>query len=219
MTTEQARPYGEGVYDHATGAWSWNDDMYAVVGLARDACDPAPRVFERMHPDDLARVRASLATAIAAGGPMSGQYRVRDDSGRERVISFVGDGECDEDGKPVRLRAFAFDVTDPVRRVANDAVQAATADRAAIEQVKGALMFAYGVDDSAAFGILTRYSQRANVKVAVLARGGVAGLRRPDARGDAGPSMLQVLDAASSDDEAAHTPPTQGATWAPRSPT
>ena len=199
MTTEPTRPYGEGVYDYATDAWSWSDDMYAVVGLAPDTGDPSPRVFERMHPDDRDRVRSLLDTAIAAGGPISGQYRVRDDRGRERVIAFVGDGERDEHGTPVRLRGLAFDVTDGVRQVANEAVQAATADRAAIEQVKGALMFAYGIDDAAAFGILSRYSQRANVKVAVLARRAVAGLaRRPDAGGDvAGVSMLQLLDAAS----------------------
>lgn len=221
MTTEQPRPYGEGVYDYATGAWSWSDDMYAVVGLAPGTGDPAPRVFERMHPDDRDRVRASLATAIAAGGPISGQYRVRDDRGRERVIAFVGDGERDEHGTPVHLRGLAFDVTDGVRQVANEAVQAATADRAAIEQVKGALMFAYGIDDAAAFGILSRYSQRANVKVAVLARRVVAGLpRRPDVRGDAaGASMLRVLDAASAGAAGSDSTSAAGATWSTRSRT
>lgn len=202
------RAIGEAVYDYASGAWSWSDDMYAIAGLAPAVGDPSERVFERMHPDDRPGILAGLEAAIASGGPISGQYRLRDDRGGERVISFVGYGERDDDGAPIRLRGFAFDVTDAVRQMANDAVVAALTDRAAIEQVKGALMFAYGVDDAAAFGILTRYSQRANVKVSVLARRTLAGLHRgSDARADpTGASVLQLLDAASSGGEEAAEP-------------
>ena len=196
MTTEPTRPFGECVYTYATASWAWSDDMYLVAGLARDADDPSARLFERMHPDDRPGILAALEAAIEAGGPLSGQYRLRDDTGRQRVISFVGDGERADDGTLVRLRGFAFDVTDAARRVANDAVSAATADRAAIEQVKGALMFAYGIDADAAFDILKRYSQRANVRVAVLARRAVARPGRSmllrDLSGDT--SVLQVLD-------------------------
>ncbi|GAA4414249.1 hypothetical protein GCM10023168_37740 [Fodinibacter luteus] len=195
MDHSPRRPFGEWAYDYASQRWSWSDDMYDVVGFSPDGDDPVDRLFARMHPDDRRLVDDLLSVTLPVAGPLSGQYRVRDEGGRERVVAFVGNGEHDGDGAPVRLRGFAFDVTPVAQRVTNDAVAAATADRAAIEQVKGALMFAYGIDADAAFDILSRYSQRRNVRVAVLAQR-VAHELSSGCVGGSAVSMLQLLDAA-----------------------
>lgn len=188
-----AVPLAEAVFDLSTGRWSWAPAMYELLGVADDGGDPAVLVFARMHPDDAPRIRAVLDAVAADPGPFAGQYRVRDDRGRERVIAFLGDAERDASGVAHRLRGMAFDVTDAVRLAAREAVLAATADRAAVEQVKGALMYAHGLDADAAFGLLTRLSQRANVKVSVLAERTVGLLA---SRGDREPSVLALLEAA-----------------------
>jgi hypothetical protein len=194
--TAGAPSIGEGVYDYATGRWSWDETMYGVLGLPQDGRDPEQLVFERMHPEDRPRVRAALDAAIEAAGPFSGQYRVTDASGRERAIAFVGDAEPAEDGRPVRLRGHAFDVTPEVRLAATEAVAAATQDRAAIEQLKGALMLTYGLDADTAFGVLSQWSQRGNVRVAELARHAAAALESVGPEDDRRRSLIDVLDAA-----------------------
>lgn len=187
--------FAAGSYEYASGRWTWQPEMYPLLGLRDDGQDPATLVFERMNPSDRAVVQETLQRAIEAGSPFAGQYRLRDDAGRERAIAFVGDADRDEHGTPVRLTGLAFDVSHATRQAASEAVAAATADRAAIEQVKGALMFTYGLDADAAFGILSRYSQRANVRLAVLA-GRVAALLALQDEPGTERSMLRVLEEA-----------------------
>ena len=50
-------------------------------------------------------------------------------------------------------------------------MRAAVHNRKAIEQVKGALMAAYGLDEAAAFDVLVDRSSRHNIKLAALAAG------------------------------------------------
>ncbi len=50
-----------------------------------------------------------------------------------------------------------------------DAVAAITEQRAVIEQAKGMLMFIYGIDADAAFGLLRYQSQTHNIKLRVIA--------------------------------------------------
>jgi hypothetical protein len=187
--------FGECVYDYVTGTWWWSDDMYAVAGLTRSEADPSEMLFKRMHSDDRDRIAEALASALDSGEPLSGQYRIFDETDRLRSIAFVGDAERDARGALVRMRGFAFDVTGVVEILSNAAVAAATTNRAAIEQVKGALMFAYGLDDLAAFGILSRYSQASNVKIGVIAQRVVEQLGRAKA-GDV--SVMQLVEEATS---------------------
>lgn len=190
---DPAPTVGEIVYDYGTGHWSWSPDMYAVLGVGDDGRPPDALLSERMYPTDRAAVLDSLERAVRTGGAFAGQYRIRDDGGRERSVAFVGDVENDDDGRPVRLRGLGFDVSRAARVAATEAVAAATADRAAIEQVKGALMFAYGLDEQAAFGLLSRYSQRGNVKLGVVARR-VADLLADQGEPGTEQSLLRVLE-------------------------
>lgn len=192
---KQARPtYATAEYDFAAGRWTWSEEMHRVVGLAPDGRDPDALLFERMHPDDREEIIALIERAIETHGMLSGQYRVQDDRGRERVIAFFGDVRPGPGGG-LRLEGVAFDVSREARRSSADAVTAATADRAGIEQAKGALMLAWGFDADQAFGLLKRISQTHNIRLVVLAARIVEGLA--GAGGEvAQQSMLGVLDLA-----------------------
>jgi hypothetical protein len=198
VTSDDAAPptVGTGTYDYATARWTWDDDMYAILGLEPGAGDAAEMAFARMHPDDVERMTRVMVEAVESAGPFAGQYRIRDGRGRERSIAFVGDSVRDDDGNPVRLVGRGFDVTEDVRRSETAAVDAATRDRAAIEQLKGALMWSHGLDADTAFGVLSKWSQRGNVRLGTLARRAVDSMADPTHPGTRRASLIDVLDAA-----------------------
>ena len=181
-------------YSFAEGRWVWSPGMYVLLGLRDDGTDPYTLIFERMHASDRARIERTVADAVERPGPFAGQYRMFDSSGRERSIAFVGDVEP-ATGTSERLSAMVFDVSAAARLASTEAVTAATADRAAIEQVKGALMYAYGIDADAAFALLVQLSQARNVKVVLLAAR-VAALLTPDPASGGERSLLDLLDRA-----------------------
>jgi hypothetical protein len=73
-----------------------------------------------------------------------------------------------------------------VLRRENDRLRAAIESRAVIEQAKGALILRYGLDDGAAFAVLSRWSQNSNVKLHTIADTLINAVcrRTPDRPGD-----------------------------------
>ena len=73
-----------------------------------------------------------------------------------------------------------------VLRRENDRLRAMIESRAVIEQAKGALILRYGLDDGAAFAVLSRWSQNSNVKLHTIADTliNVVCRRTPDRPGD-----------------------------------
>lgn len=136
------------------------------IGIADGT--PVEEVVQRLHPDDRDAVATRLATAVEHGASLSGQGRLLTDSLGERIFAFFGDVRPDADGRR-RLQGYSLDVTDEVRAATREAVDAATRHRRAIEQVKGALMVTYRVDEVTAFAILRKQSNESNVKIHELA--------------------------------------------------
>jgi hypothetical protein len=85
----------------------------------------------------------------------------------------VCEGGVCEDETVTSIDGYYIDLTADFRaesaEVANEAVAAATESRAVIEQAKGSLMLAYGLDADQAFAMLTWWSSHRNVKVRDLA--------------------------------------------------
>ncbi len=73
-----------------------------------------------------------------------------------------------------------------VLRRENDRLRQTIESRAVIEQAKGALILRYGLDDGAAFAVLSRWSQNSNVKLHTIADTliNVVCRRTPDRPGD-----------------------------------
>jgi hypothetical protein len=71
------------------------------------------------------------------------------------------------------LAGYVIDLTvlrvDGARGAANEAVQSSARQRAVIEQAKGVLMLAFGLNADAAFALLVWHSQRSNRKVHAIA--------------------------------------------------
>jgi hypothetical protein len=71
------------------------------------------------------------------------------------------------------VQGYFIDLTESLRHTIDhetqEAVQRAAMTRATIEQAKGILIAAFGIDDDAAFALLRWHSSRANIKLRLLA--------------------------------------------------
>ncbi len=157
-------------WDLVTDAWWWSAALYRLFGYEPGTVQPTMERFLRhKDPQDAARIDEVFGRSRSHGGPFSCYHHIIDTLGQKKTVVAVGYGERSSSGSvTVLMRGFLVDVTDSGRQETNAALQASFASRAAIEQVKGALMLVYGIRADAAFEVLRSHSQVYNVKVSTL---------------------------------------------------
>ena len=173
-------------YDVGRQEWWLSEELTTMLGIDLADADP-PHLLTLLHPADLESTTEKIRRAARGDGAVvSGQCRIISDGtlgtrrpGAEITVAYVADLIADE-GHPPEVRGYVIDVSTESRDVADAAVHAATVHRAAIEQVKGLVRYAYGVDEEGAFDILRRYSNATNIPLAQLARRVVDRLDTPD---------------------------------------
>lgn len=178
-------PVGRYRLDLASGRWSWSDEVYRMHGFQPGEVVPTTDLMlSHKHPEDRARVDGVLREAARTGEPFSSVHRIRDAEGTVRTIAVTGQGRRDpETGAIVELIGYFIDVThaqrEAAQREATRSIRASAERRAAIEQAKGVLMVAFGVDAEEAFDHLRRASNQVNVPVRDLAAWLVHWFSRP----------------------------------------
>jgi len=186
LGTGEPQPVGRFRVTLPDDAWWWSDEVYEMHGFAPGEVVPTTALVRaHKHPDDRDRVAGVLARAAGTGGAFGSMHRIVDATGRTRTLAIVARGRRPGPGSPVtEVEGYFVDVTtalqEAARREATAAIRAADASRSAIEQAKGVLMVAFGVDPDAAFELLRRRSNDANVPVRELARRLVGGLGTDD---------------------------------------
>ena len=168
----QSRPTGRFVYYVLDDIWDWDDDVYRIHGFEPRSIRPTTDLIHASkHPDDLERVREVLAHASRHGGSFAVAYRLLRADGTERQVVLTGFGDSTSGDNLVE--GYYIDLTkdfhDHIRSETQRAVIASSETRATIEQAKGVLMLAYGLDEDAAFAMLQWWSKNHNVKVRHLA--------------------------------------------------
>lgn len=159
----------------------WSDEMYVMHGYGVGDVAPSPELVVA-HKTEPFRAQAGDNFAQMAHGDraFSFPHTILDADGHERHVVTVGQAHRDASGRVGSFSGCMLDVTDFVvadrSAATRAAVAAATEHRAAIEQAKGMLMMAYGVDADASMALLKRVSQESNVKVHTIATGLVAAL-------------------------------------------
>jgi ANTAR domain len=155
-------------YDVVDDTWTWFPQLPAVDGPpVADAS--LETFFVDIHDHDRESLRATLAVAVATGRPFACRYRVSRPGAPVASILMVGDATMAEEGQVISLHGYAIDLTDLLETETSAAVEQSARHRAAIEQVKGALMHTYGIDQDEAFDVLRSYSNTLNLKLATLA--------------------------------------------------
>jgi hypothetical protein len=174
MSQQSTALVGRFTYDLVHGRWKWDDEVFRIHGLEPDSIAPDTEyVLNCKHPADRERVAAVLAQASRTGEPFSISYRLIGADGVERRVVLVCEGGVCEDDTWTSLDGYYIDLTDDFRAEseehANEAVAASSEARAVIEQAKGSLMLAYGLDADQAFAMLNWWSSHHNIKVRTLA--------------------------------------------------
>jgi hypothetical protein len=175
LAVGSAERVGRYVYHVREDRWWWSDSMYRIHGFEPGEVRPSTDVvLAHKHPDDAAASREVILRILDTGEPFSCYHRIVDARRRVRNVVAVADAVQDGNGMVTDLHGYLVDLTESRHRDtaerANAAVRGAIAHRVVIEQAKGAIMFAYGIDADAAFSILAACSQEANLKVNQLAR-------------------------------------------------
>jgi len=108
-----AESIGLGVWDWDLLANTsvWNDRMYALFGRTRE--EFADHLWsDFVHPDDVARARAAITVAIAAGSQCDVEFRVVLPDATLRWLASRSRVQRDVVGTPIRMIGVNWDVTD-----------------------------------------------------------------------------------------------------------
>ena len=173
-----AQTIGRFQYFLADHRWVWSDTVARMHGYKPGQVQPTTELLLRhKHPEDRAKV-SELLHRVEAGGLFSSRHRIIDANGQTRWVVVVSDHLTDEAGQTVGTQGYYIDVTaglqaDLTREVANVAKS-----REIIDQAKGVLMVAYGIDAEKAFDILKWRSQAVQRKLKDVAAELVEGLIR-----------------------------------------
>lgn len=73
----------------ATGELVWSDETYRILGYDSSVTPSADRVLARVHPDDLARVRATLNAARQSIGNLDIEHRLMQPDGTVKFVHVV----------------------------------------------------------------------------------------------------------------------------------
>ena len=163
-------------YEVPTDTWWWSEEMFALHGFAVNEVTPTTELLlAHKHPEDRARTVGRLMAVLDGGDPFCCRHRIVDATGRVRTVLSLGAGRTDGAGVVRSVEGYFVDITDAVRLMseeqAREAVQRSAESRADIEQAKGILIAAYGIDAEAAFHLLRWHSQHANIKLRQIAEG------------------------------------------------
>jgi hypothetical protein len=163
--------------------WTWSSGLFELLGLDESEPPTEDRLLERQHPEDRAAVQQLLDEVTSTGEPTAVWHRVVRPDRSIRLAVTSATGERGADGTLEAVSGQVVDVTEPVRLTTShdvdDALERLSETRPAIDQAKGALMFAYNIDGDTAFALMRDYSQHVNRKVRDLAADLVEGLAQP----------------------------------------
>ena len=176
-----------------TGRWSWSDAAYEIFGYPAGSVTPSwSLIIGHIPAEDRPVAEAAYELARTHIGPFSWSHRIHVGDAM-RSILMLGETSASDGGNSVNLAAlrssaqsdhhrgvtdlslagYVIDLTvlrvEGARGAANEAVQSSARQRAVIEQAKGVLMLAFGLNADAAFALLVWHSQRSNRKVHAIA--------------------------------------------------
>jgi hypothetical protein len=164
-------PTGPYRYDVSADQWTLDPVARDILGLGPDAPVDLATLLGLLVDDEREQVAQHIFDAIEDRVPFTTLHRVVRPGGPREVLlvgesTYNGDGLAAVHGHVVDLGAL---VTDRANERIDRAVADVVANRATIEQAKGALSLAYGFDGDAAIALLRWWSSHRNVKVNVLA--------------------------------------------------
>jgi PAS domain S-box-containing protein len=104
---------GNWEWDFQSGAVTWSDGLFRLLGLRPGSVEPTYQLFLSMvHPDDRAKTEAVGQSATRQGGTIDYQYRIIRSCGAVRWLASKGEVFIDADRKPAWAAGAIFDITE-----------------------------------------------------------------------------------------------------------
>ena len=104
---------GSWSWDIAQNRIDWSEQLYAIYGRTpaqfRGTLD---EFIGFVHPDDRARLQASVGDALKSGQDFTHEERIMRPDGGIRHLQSVGQVICDEHGAPIRMLGVCLDATE-----------------------------------------------------------------------------------------------------------
>lgn len=101
--------------DLNSGVVWWSDETYRLLGLDQETAQASLRTFlERLHPEDVPHVVASMTKSIEERKPYFAHHRVILPDGTRRILNSRAEVVIGDDGNPERLVGTIQDVTERV---------------------------------------------------------------------------------------------------------
>jgi len=104
----------------AVGAWEtdlksgtsiWTDKIFDILGMDHNCAPSAKLFFDRVHPDDIARVEERFNACIASRILFNEDFRIRKPDGEIRHLVGMGRVSGSDDGVPTRMVGVNWDIT------------------------------------------------------------------------------------------------------------
>ncbi|MFI5717721.1 PAS and ANTAR domain-containing protein [Nocardia sp. NPDC051750] len=166
-------------YLFATRTWEWSPEVARMHGHPASVQPTTELLMSHKHPEDRDRLKA-LIDSVEDGGPFSSRHRIIDTAGHVREILVVSEPMYDEHGEKIGTEGFYIDLSATAaeyrREALDDTLPRLLDSRVVIEQAKGALMLAYGINADQAFHVLRWRSQETNIKLRLIAERVIAEL-------------------------------------------
>jgi PAS domain S-box-containing protein len=113
---EKIAKIGSWEYNLMTQQLSWSEELYEILGFARDQPLPScTAILARIHPEDRLLVRKSLKQGYTQGKPWKFNYRWVLPNRRLKYLESRGEPTVDHQAKVVRVWGTVMDISDRIR--------------------------------------------------------------------------------------------------------
>jgi PAS domain S-box-containing protein len=100
-------------WDIVTGHIEWSSQMFDLFGLDPQSTTASFEAWRSvLHPEDVEIAGQRIDEALKEGTHLNSDYRAILPDGRIRWINAVGDGEYDDQDRPIRMIGICIDITE-----------------------------------------------------------------------------------------------------------
>ncbi len=117
VKAEKIAKIGSWEYDHETNRKSWSEELFAILGFAKQYPVPPPcqEILERVHPEDLLLVKKTLRAGHQQGTAWELNYRLLFPDGTIKYIESRGEPTVNSAGKVLKVLETIMDVSERIQ--------------------------------------------------------------------------------------------------------